>query len=130
MDSYNKFRQEFQNIAVLGGVWPKYYTPVFNSNLENDLKQGVKRANAIVVTGSGTGKETPLEKIEEFRKIIGNYPLIVGAGLNINNAYEQLSIADGAIVGSCLKYKEITEKRMDKIKVRDLMDVVREVRGE
>jgi len=130
VSSYMRYKQEHPDVVVLGGVWPKYYHPVNGSNLEADLIEGMKRAEAIVVTGKGTGKETPFDKIKSFRKSIGKHPLIVGAGLNPENAYEQLSIADGAIVGSSLKIGYETENAVDKDQVRDLMKVVRKVRAE
>jgi len=126
--AYQRFREQFPNICVLGGVWPKYHTPIKGSNLEVDLAEGVERADAIVVTGRGTGQATPLDRIERFRGIIGDFPLVVGAGLTPENAYNQLMIADGAIVGTCLKVDGVTEKKVDPSRVRKLMDVVRKVR--
>ena len=82
----------------------------------------------IVVTGEGTGKETPIDKIERFREIMGKYPLIVGAGLTPDNAYNQLLIADSAIVGSCLKKDSNTDNPVDRERVRALMAVVKEAR--
>jgi predicted TIM-barrel enzyme len=79
-------RKSFCGICVLGGVWPKYYTPVQGSDLEKDLYAGMQNCDAIVVTGEGTGKETPLEKIRQFDDILqGEIPLIVGAGLTPEN---------------------------------------------
>ena len=118
----------YPNVRVLEGVWPKYYTPVPMSNIEDDLKTGMTRADAVVVTGEGTGKETPTEKIRKFREVLGEYPLIVGAGLTPENAEEQLSIADGAIVGSSLKTDNDTTKQIERRKVRKLTDVVERVR--
>jgi uncharacterized protein len=97
--SYARHKGMAPEVVVLGGVWPKYYTPVAGSNLENDIKTGMRRAEAIVVTGAGTGKETPIEKIMEFKRIAGHDRVIIGAGLTANNAYEQLKNAGGAIVG-------------------------------
>lgn len=128
LEAYQKVKTQYPRILVFGGVWPKYYQPIESSNLEEDLRTGRQRAEAIVVTGAGTGKETPLEKITTFKKIIGTHPLIVGAGLTLNNAYEQLCISDGAIVGSSLKIGNRTESPIDQQKVRDFMSVVREAR--
>ena len=125
---YDAFRHEYPEILVLGGVWSKYYQPVKNSNLETDLREGMQRADAIAVTGAGTGKETPLEKIQQFRAILGDHPLIVGAGLTPQNAYQQLSIADGAIVGTCLKRYDRTENEVDRARVKEFMSVVTKVR--
>lgn len=128
-NSYSKFKEDLPNIIVLGGVWPKYYKPVAGSDLETDLRTGMKRAEAIVVTGKGTGKETPIEKIKRFRKILGKHPLIIGAGLTPENAYEQLCLADGAIVGTSLKIDSNTHNNLDRSKIRHFMSVVKEARN-
>ncbi len=123
-------RKKFPNILVLGGVHPKYYTPILSSNLKTDLGNGMQNADAIVVTGEATGKETPLEKIQYFKQTLRNFPVIVGAGLTPHNTYEQLRIADGAIVGSCLKPHNNTEQPVDAPLIRELMNVVYRVREE
>lgn len=125
---YETIKEIWPKIVVLGGVWPKYYTPVAGSVLENDLREGMQLAEAVVVTGDATGSQTPLSKIKGFRRILGDHPLIIGAGLNPENAYDQLSFADGAIVGSCFKPGGNTTSLVDRILVRDFMDVVKEVR--
>ena len=127
-EQYTAEREQNQNVFVLGGVWPKYYTPVKDSNLEKDIRTGMERCDAIVVTGKGTGKETPLDKIETFHSLMNYHPLIIGAGITIQNAYEQLYIADGAIIGSAFKSDNNTENPVDKARVKDIMDVVKEVR--
>lgn len=128
LPEYLKERTNSKGILVLGGVWPKYYLPTSGSNLERDLHKGVGRADAIVVTGEGTGEETPLSKIERFRDIIGRHPLVVGAGLTPRTAYEKLSISDGAIVGSAFKIDNDTRNELDRKRIKDFMDVVRQVR--
>ena len=61
------------------------------------------RCDAIAVSQDETGQETSMEKIMEFRNTIGDFPLIVGAGMTAENCAKQLTIADGAIVGSYFK---------------------------
>ena len=127
-EAYSRCKEKYPNIIVLGGVWPKYYTPVEGSDLEVDLRMGKSRAEAVVVTGAGTGMETPLRKIKRFREVIGGHPLVVGAGLTVDNAYERLCVADGAIVGSFFKEGGDTRNPVDRGKVRDFMSVVGEAR--
>jgi predicted TIM-barrel enzyme len=127
-DMYMEIKNKYPNITVLGGVWPKYYHPVKNSNLEFDIKEGMERAEAIVVTGAGTGKETPIDKIKEFRRILGEHPLIIGAGLTPSTVVEQLSIADGAIVGSTFKPHGITTQKIQRSLVREFMNEVIKIR--
>jgi len=121
-------REHYPDVTVLGGVWPKYYHPTTESVLFDDLKQGTYLADAIVVTGEGTGKETPLTKIEEFRKILGKHPLIVGAGMTPASVQAQLSISDGAIVGSCLKPLGQTTQKINKSLVNEFMSEVKKIR--
>lgn len=54
--NYEIVKNQHPEIIVLGGVWPKYYQPVGGSDLVRDLRTGMQRAEAIVVTGTGTGK--------------------------------------------------------------------------
>jgi hypothetical protein len=126
--TYSLCKGNYPDIIVLGGVWPKYYHPVEGSDLEVDLREGKLRAEAIVVTGAGTGMETPLSKIKRFREIIGEHPLVVGAGLTVDNAYEQLCISNGAIVGTYFKKNGDTQNPIDRAKIRDFMSVVRKAR--
>ena len=125
---FSEIKAIFNHMIVLGGVHPKYYTPVSGSSLEDDLKEGMKRAEVIVVTGEATGKETPLEKIKYFKQVLGKHPLIVGSGLNPKNAYEQLMIADGGIVGSAFKPLNNTNNFVDSYLVHDFMDGAKQVR--
>jgi len=125
---YIEVKKQFSEVKVLGGVWPKYYQPVKDSILKVDIETGMKRAEAIVVTGEGTGKQTPTDKIKEFREILGTHPLIIGAGLNNSNVGEQLAIADGAIVGSCFKPYGVTTQKIDRFLVQEFMKEVQKVR--
>ena len=129
LSEYETIRARYPRIPVLGGVHPKDYIPFLGSSLGSDLHQGARRADAIVVSGYRTGMETPLARIAEFRRILGEYPLIIGAGLNPTNAYAQLQIADGAIVGTWLKVGDDTRNDLDRYKIRDLMVEVYRVRS-
>ena len=53
---------------------------------------------------------------------------MIGAGLTPDNAYEQLCISNGAIVGTSFKIDGNTYNPIDRQRVRDFMSVVREAR--
>ncbi len=89
--------------AVLGGVRFKYQPVNSGRTLEEDLQLGMQRCDAIVVTGDGTGRPTPPDKLYEFRKTVGPFPLIVGAGVTNLSIEPTLRDADGAIIGSWFK---------------------------
>jgi len=124
---YEDMKKQNPEMAILGGIRFKYTTSSENS-LEKDLEDGMSRCDAIVTTGEGTGIETPTEKLRIFKSYLRNFPLIVGAGLNTKNASEQLQIADGAIVGSSFKPAKNIRLPVDKYLVRELMDIVKEIR--
>ena len=128
LELYNHLRKEYPLIAVLGGVGFKYISPTGNP-LELDLADGKSRCEAIVTTGSGTGIETPVEKLREYKKLLGNFPLIVGAGVNLENVQEQLQICGGAIVGSYFKPNGNTHLPVDRKRVKDLMSIVRQLKS-
>lgn len=91
---------------------------------------GKQRCDAVVVSGTGTGISTELEKIRFFREKLGDFPLIVCAGMTEENCREQLAIADGAIIGTWFKRDGNTEAPVDPERVRRFMQTVREVRAE
>ena len=109
------------DIFLLGGVRFKYQPVRSGRSLEEDLKLGMERCDAIVVTGAGTGISTDLEKIKTFRTILGDFPLIVGAGMTAETAQEQLIFSDGAIVGSYFKEYGEAEYPMDEKRVKEFV---------
>lgn len=110
-------------VPLYGGVWPKYYVPVAGSDFATDLRTALGRAYAVVITGAGTGMETPISKLQYARSVIGNHPLIVGAGVTARTCRAQLAIADGCIVGSA--FKEATYLPVEVARVREFMRAAR-----
>lgn len=123
----NKYRKECKAF-ILGGVRFKYQPYLSGRTLEEDLKIGMTRCDAIVVTQDATGQETSMDKIKEFRNIIGDFPLVIGAGLTDKNCAEQLAVGDAAIVGSYFKdtYKDTGD--VDPEHVKTLMSAVSKIR--
>ena len=127
IEEYNQERDLYRDILVLGGVRFKYTTPT-GLPLKQDLYETIPRVDAIVTTGAGTGKETPLQKLKSFKELMNGFPLVVGAGVTLNNLEDQLKVADGAIIGSYFKPHGNTELKIDKIRVREIMDLVFKIR--
>jgi predicted TIM-barrel enzyme len=127
VQSYREAREEFPNIVVLGGVSFKYTSHTGNP-LQLDIREGRSRCEAIVTTGDGTGLETPLAKLQRFKQLLPDFPLIVGAGVTLENVSEQLKYADGAIIGSYFKPNKDTLLPISRAKVSALMEKVKEIR--
>ena len=120
IDGYRKDKKIF----VIGGVRFKYQPYLSNRSLKADLKIGMEHCDAIAVTGAGTGIDTEIEKIREFRKIIGNFSLVVAAGMTKETIREKLSIGDAAIVGSTFKDNRKDSGDVSAEHVREFMNEV------
>lgn len=93
-----------RSFQVLGGLRFKYQPIRSGRTLEVDAELAKMRCDAVVTTGEGTGIDCPTEKLIKLRSVLGEYPLIVGAGVTADNVCEKLQFADGVIIGSWLKY--------------------------
>ncbi len=116
------------NAFLLGGVRFKYKPVNSGRALDEDLTLGKGRCDAVVVTGSGTGIGTKLEKIREFKKFLQDFPLFVGAGMTDETCREQLAIADGAIVGSYFKHGGRDDEPISPERVKRFMNIVNSFR--
>lgn len=114
------------DVLLLGGVRFKYMPVRSGRSVEDDLILGRDRCDAIVVTSDATGQETDLDKIRQFRDVLGpGTPLIVGAGLRPDNVGAQFAIADGGIVGSWLKENHVDVGAMRADHVATFLDAAR-----
>lgn len=130
-EEYGKFLEELRRnskVFLLGGVRFKYQPYLSGRTLEEDLKIGMQRCDAICVTQDKTGQETDMEKIKKYRSILQDFPLVVAAGLTPSNVKEQLSIADGGVVGSYFKDTFKDTGDVDSQHVEVFMEKVRALR--
>ncbi len=87
-------------------------------------------ADALIVTGRMTGSPPDETLVKEVKEAVGeSVPVLIGSGLNPENAKLLLKYADGAIVGTYFKYKGITQNPVDPKRVQRLMKIVKEMRG-
>lgn len=128
MEAFLDLYRKRTDVFLLGGVRFKYQPVLSTKTLEEDLKIAMTRCDAIVVTGNATGEETDLDKIISFREIIGDFPLIIGAGVTPSNALQQFHYANGAIVGSYLKHNYKDEGEVDAEHVKEMANVFKTYR--
>lgn len=69
-------------------------------------------ADAIIVTGSEIGLETPIDMIAKVKGVV-SIPVFAGSGVNAANIKEQMKIADGGIIGSSLKKNGVLTNPID-----------------
>ncbi|MFH1649316.1 MAG: BtpA/SgcQ family protein [Candidatus Woesearchaeota archaeon] len=88
--------------AIFGGVRFKGHD-ASHENADYALKHATQFTDAIVVTGTTTGVAAPLSKIEYFRKVLDDFPLIVGSGVSVESINLVAPYVNGFIIGSAFK---------------------------
>jgi membrane complex biogenesis BtpA family protein len=106
-----------EDIAIFADIQVKHKRLLENDKpLTVSAQEAIKAgADAVIVTGPATGQETPIERIALVKGVFPHFPVFVGAGVNANNAGQQLQIADGAFVGTSLKdeYDTIDQSKVE-----------------
>ena len=116
-----------EDVAILADIQGKNTTPMWSRSITESAVDAEKRglADAIVVTGAGTGKSASLNDLQEVRSVIG-VPLLAGSGVNPNSLAAILAVCDGAIVGSYFKQAGDIKAPTDSDRVTELMRVARQ----
>ena len=84
--------------------------------------------DAICVSGLTAGAPTDTQSLALVKSAAGSVPVFVNTGVGADNVAEQLSIADGAIVGTYLKAGGVFENRVDRSRVEELASQVQAFR--
>src|SRR2546430_1782836 len=78
-------------------------------------------ARALVVSGPATGRVTPLADVKRVRDAVPDVPLLVGSGVTAETVGDLLSVADGVIVGTAVKYQGDVRNPVDRARVHPLV---------
>ena len=86
------------------------------------------RPDAICVSGLTAGQETSSEVLKIVKGAVPEMILIANTGVTLANVEEQLSIADGAVIGTAFKEDGQTWNPVSSERVKSLMDKVKQLR--
>ena len=90
------------DILIFADIQVKYATMVTPRPLAESARIACEeRADALVVTGGETGDAPCIDNLREAMSG-SDMPVLIGSGLDADNAAELLSACDGAIVGTAL----------------------------
>ncbi|MDX9723624.1 MAG: BtpA/SgcQ family protein [Myxococcota bacterium] len=109
-----------RHIAVLADVHVKHAVPLAPVGLREAARDTVERglADAVIVTGSGTGEAVETSTLLEVAKAVPQVPVLLGSGLALDNVAQLASHAHGAIVGTALKKDGVLEEAVELDRVR------------
>jgi uncharacterized protein len=92
-------------VAVLADVFVKHATPPPGLTIEDAAIDTWERAgaDALVISGSGTGRPIDTDDLERVHAAVPKAPLVIGSGADQANIAGLLKTATSIIVGSSLK---------------------------
>jgi membrane complex biogenesis BtpA family protein len=129
-DAFHTVRYRAQlcpGTKIFADVHVKHAVPLGNWTLEDSAHDTVERglADALIVSGVGTGQAAELADVERVRRACPQTKLLLGSGVNAQNVKTYLRFADGVIVGSSLKREGKLAHPVDPKRVAALVKAMR-----
>lgn len=117
--------------AILADAHVKHATPLSSESLPEAVADLAHRAlaDAIIISGRATGSAPAPAAVEAASQASAGLPVLIGSGLNLDNAGELLRHAQGAIVGTSLKRGGDVAQPVDVARVRALVRAMRATRS-
>lgn len=111
---------------IFADVHVKHALPLAPIPLEIAARDTLERglADALIVSGTGTGVATDLEDVERVRKACPRAQIFIGSGIVAETVADYLRWADGVIVGSSLKRKGRLAQPVDERRVARLAKAI------
>jgi len=123
-----RYREHLRSEArIFADVHVKHAVPLGEWSLEDAALDTVERglADALIVSGAGTGQAADLNDVERVRRACPRARLLLGSGVTAVNVRDYLRFADGVIVGSSLKRNGQLANPVDARRVAALVKAMR-----
>ena len=119
-----------QNVKLPFNIVPEAAVYVEQRNIREVAKTTVFncRPDALCVSGLTAGESTDTQILSEVKSAVPDTVVLANTGCRIENITTQLSVADGAIVGTTFKKEGKFENGVDYNRVKAFMDLVKEFR--
>jgi membrane complex biogenesis BtpA family protein len=118
------------DVVILADLQGKHGYPLAPVDLEQEARDFCYRglADALVVSGRGTGEAADLELVKRVREAVPDRPILVGSGARPESVADILALADGVIVGTGLKREGAIDRPVDPERVRRLVEAAARAR--
>ena len=115
------------HIKVLADVQVKHAAPLAERPLEQEAEELIERAgaDALIVSGAGTGKPTDIVDVAQLRQAFPMANLLIGSGVTADSLADLARYADGFIIGSHFKPGGQSDQPIDPARIGALMKVWR-----
>lgn len=93
------------DVKIFADVLAKHGAPLAPLDVEQEARDAAYRglADALIVSGKGTGEPTDLARLQAVRRAVPDRPVLVGSGATPETVRRLLEVSDGVIVGTSLK---------------------------
>ena len=110
-------------VHIFADIAVKHAFPIADVDLGASAEDTYYRglADALIVTGSGTGKQTCYDHLLQVKNAVPQACVFAGSGVAADTITNLLQCADGVIVGTWLKRKGVTSNEVDENRVQDLV---------
>ncbi len=115
------------HVAVFADVRVKHAAPLADRPVRAEAADLVSRAgaDAVIVSGEGTGRPTDVDRLAEVKAAVGAAPVLVGSGVTAETVTALAPHADGWIVGTACKQGGCVDAPVDAARVRKIVDAMR-----
>jgi hypothetical protein len=112
-------------LTVLADVFVKHAAPPPGVTIERSAIDTWERggAQALVLSGPGTGRAVDLEEARRVRQAVPQAPLVVGSGATAESLPALADVFDSVIVGSSLKQHGDATQPVDRAAAGRMVDV-------
>ncbi|MEN4042295.1 MAG: BtpA/SgcQ family protein [Anaerolineaceae bacterium] len=119
-----------ENVKLLFNIVPEAARYLADRDIVDIARSTVfnHRPDALCVSGLTAGAQTDASVLRKVKDVVAGTPILANTGVRLENIDEQLSIADGAVVGTTFKYEGKFENHVDPARVTAFMSKVREFR--
>jgi uncharacterized protein len=127
----HQYRIGAENVKLLFNIVPEAAKYLSDRDVESIAKSTVfnNRPDALCVSGLTAGAKTDSDILKRVKAIVPETVVLANTGMRLENLTEQLSIADGAVVGTTFKYDGKFENHVDKKRVMEFMQQVKSFRA-
>lgn len=120
-----------ENVRLLFNILPESSAYLANRDIASIARSTVfnNQPDGLCVSGVTAGAETDTELLKIVKNAVPDTPVFANTGVRISNIEAQLSIADGAIIGTAFKREGYIWNEVDVQRVREFMQRVKEFRA-
>ncbi|NHM32462.1 BtpA/SgcQ family protein [Neobacillus terrae] len=127
----HQYRIGAENVKLLFNIVPEAAKYLAERDIESIARSTVfnNKPDALCVSGLTAGAQTDVDLLKRVKSVVPETVVFANTGVRLHNLEEQLTIADGAVIGTTFKYDGKFENHVDVKRVKEFMDKAKDFRA-